>query len=106
MLRNENISYEINPLGRKLQEDELISFLGEAEALIAGTEPITKKVLDNAPNLRLIARVGVGLDSVDLLAAKEKKVLVCYTPEAPVEAVAELTIGLAQTFSGKSVSQI
>jgi D-3-phosphoglycerate dehydrogenase len=42
----------------------------------------------------LIARLGIGLDSVDLLAARSRGVQVCYTPDAPAPAVAELTVGL------------
>ena len=47
-----------------------------------------------ATNLKLISRVGIGLDSVDLLAAKERGIEVTYTPDAPAPAVAELTLGL------------
>jgi D-3-phosphoglycerate dehydrogenase len=60
--------------------------------LIAGTEPITANVLSRAPKLKLISRVGIGLDNVDLLEAQKRGILVSYTPDAP--AVAELTIGL------------
>ena len=84
----------INPLGRRLREQELADLIATTEILIAGTEPITRKVIEAAPNLRLIARVGIGLDNVDLLAAQERDVQVTYTPEAPAPAVAELTVGL------------
>ena len=89
-----NSSYLINPIGRKLAENELISLVSDVEVLIAGTEPITRKVMDAAPNLKMISRVGIGLDNVDLIAAREKGIQVSYTPEAPAPAVAELTIGL------------
>ena len=65
--------------------------------LITGTEPITKKVIDKAPNLKFISRVGIGLDSVDLIAAKVRGIKVSYTPDAPAPAVAELTMGLILT---------
>ena len=84
----------INPIGRRLQEEELAELIPETEILIAGTEPITRKVMEAAPNLRLIARVGIGLDNVDLLSAQERGIQVTYTPEAPAPAVAELTVGL------------
>jgi len=86
--------YLINPLGRKLKEDELVGMVGDVEVLIAGTEPITEKVIANAPQLKLISRVGIGLDSVDLMAAERRGIKVSYTPDAPAPAVAELTIGL------------
>ena len=84
-----------NPHGRRLTESELASLVPGVDAVIAGTEPITRTVIGAARRLRLISRVGVGLDSVDLAAAREHGVAVAYTPEAPADAVAELTIGLA-----------
>ncbi len=84
-----------NPHGRRLSESELVSLVPGVDAVIAGTEPITRPVIRAARRLRLISRVGVGLDSVDLSAARERGVAVAYTPEAPADAVAELTIGLA-----------
>jgi D-3-phosphoglycerate dehydrogenase len=62
--------------------------------LIASTEPITAEAMDAAPDLRLITRVGIGLDNVDLIAARDRNIAVSYTPDAPSPAVAELTIGL------------
>ena len=88
------INYLINPIGRKLKEDELAEMLSDFDVLIAGTEPITDKVMGRAKSLKLISRVGIGLDSVDLLAAERRGIQVSYTPDAPAPAVAELTIGL------------
>lgn len=93
-LEANGIEYRINPLGRKLKEDELAGMVSDVEVLIAGTEPITAKVMANAPRLKLISRVGIGLDSVDLMAAEQRGIKVSYTPDAPAPAVAELTIGL------------
>jgi len=87
----------INPLGRRLTESELCDMVGDAEVIIAGTEPITARVLAEAQNLRLTSRVGIGLDSVDLAAARDRGVAVSYTPEAPAPAVADLTVGLILT---------
>ena len=89
------IEYVINPIGRRLTEDELVSLVPGFDVLIAGTEPITERVMEAAQQLRLISRVGVGLDNVDLLAARARGIAVAYTPEGPADAVAELTIGLA-----------
>ncbi|WP_255324722.1 phosphoglycerate dehydrogenase [Thiorhodovibrio frisius] len=88
------IAYTFNPLGRKLKEAELAGMVADVDALIAGTEPITDRVMAAAPKLKLISRVGIGLDSVDLLAAERRGIQVSYSPEAPGPAVAELTIGL------------
>ena len=88
-----NIEYVINPIGRKLQEEELLDLIPDFDIIIAGTEPITRKVLENAKKLKMISRVGIGLDNVDLIAAKELGIKVSYTPDAPAPAVAELTVG-------------
>jgi D-3-phosphoglycerate dehydrogenase len=91
------IEYLINPLGRKLKEDELADMVTDFDVLIAGTEPITDKVMARASRLKLISRVGIGLDGVDLLSAQKRGIQVSYTPDAPAPAVAELTIGLMLT---------
>jgi D-3-phosphoglycerate dehydrogenase / 2-oxoglutarate reductase len=94
LLESAGIACRINPLGRRLTEHELADLVGDADALIAGTEPITARVMSRAPRLRLISRVGIGLDSVDLLEAQRRGIGVCYTPDAPAPAVAELAFGL------------
>ena len=94
LLENAGIEYLVNPLNKKLTEDELLEMVDDVDIIIAGTEQITSKVLDRASNLKMISRVGIGLDSVDLLAAEERGIKVCFTPDAPAPAVAELTIGL------------
>lgn len=94
LLEGANIDYVVNPIGRKLREEELAEMITDFDVLIAGTEPITARVLRRATNLKLISRVGIGLDSVDLLAAEAQKIQVSYTPDAPAPAVAELTLGL------------
>ena len=94
MLNLVGIDPVINPLNRKLKENELCEMIKDFEVLIAGTEPITERVIKNAKNLKLISRVGIGLDNVNLIKAKESNVQVTYTPDAPAPAVAELTIGL------------
>ena len=89
--------YEIvtNPHGRKLTEDEAAALLGDDVAgMIAGTEPLTRRVLSGARGLKVVSRCGIGLDSVDLAAARELGIEVTNTPDAPSAAVAELTLGL------------
>lgn len=92
-LEDAGIDYVINPIGRKLTEQELAKMIGEFDVLIAGTECISESVFQRAKNLKFISRVGIGLDSVDLTAAQERGIKVSYTPDAPAPAVAELTVG-------------
>ena len=92
------MDYEVimNPYKRKLTEDEVISLIKEHEpdGIIAGVEPLTRKVLETSDKLKVISRCGVGLDSVDMTAASDRKILVFNTPDVPVKPVAELTIGM------------
>ena len=97
LLENSGIEYLINPFNKKITEDQLTDIITDFDVIIAGTEPITEKVLNRATNLKLISRVGIGLDSVDLLAAQKRGIKVSYTPDAPSLAVAELTLGLMLT---------
>lgn len=93
-LERHGVEYVINPFGRRLKEDELARIIPGFDALIAGTEPITARVIEAADRLTLIARVGIGLDSVDICRARARGVQVAYTPDGPSPAVSELTIGL------------
>lgn len=97
MLRDNGIEYLINPTGKKLTEQKLAEMVSDFDVIIAGTEPITDFVMQKAANLKFISRVGIGLDSVDLLAAERRGIKVSYTPDAPAPAVAELTMGLMLT---------
>ena len=94
LLEKSNIDYVINPLNKKLTEGELLELITDFDAVIAGTEEITESVMIAATKLKLISRVGIGLDSVDLLAAEKLNIGVSYTPDAPAPAVADLTMGL------------
>lgn len=87
--------YEIidNPFKRKVIKDELMELLDpDVVGLIAGLELLDSEVLEKS-NLKVISRVGSGLSNVDLKAAEELGITVCYTPYGPTIAVAELTIG-------------
>lgn len=82
-----------NPYGRRLKEAEVGELVGDVDAVIAGTEPYNAETLKTNKTLKVISRVGIGLDSVDLEACKKFNISVTYTPDAPSQAVAELTVG-------------
>jgi len=94
LLREAGVDYVINPLSRRPTEPELCEMIRDVDLFIAGTEAITERVMASAPQLRIISRVGIGLDNVDLAAARRRGIVVSYTPDAPAPAVTELTIGL------------
>ncbi len=82
-----------NPVGRRWTEEETIKFLQGVDGLIAGLEPLNGKVLaSTGGKLKALARVGIGMANVDQEAAKELGIKVSSTPDAPAEAVAEMTL--------------
>jgi phosphoglycerate dehydrogenase-like enzyme len=78
----------------QLTEDELLDVVPNLVASIAGSEPYTRRVLATAPNLRVIARAGVGYDAVDLAAATDHGVAVTIAPGTNHDAVAEQTLAM------------
>ena len=70
LLLEKGIEVVKNPYKRKMTEDEIIAHLSGAEGLLAGLEPLNENVFKNAPQLKAIARIGIGMDNVDLAAAK------------------------------------
>ena len=95
MLASNNIAWVLNPYGRKLTEEEAIDLLQGCVGVAAGTEPLTARVMDGLPELKVISRCGTGMDNVDQKAARERGIAVCNTPMGPTLAVAELTLGYA-----------
>ncbi len=75
-------------------DTELMGELDGIDATIAGGEPYTARVIDANPQLRVIARAGVGYDQVDVDAATKSRVPVTITPTSNHEAVAELALSL------------
>jgi phosphoglycerate dehydrogenase-like enzyme len=89
----------------QLVESEMVEMLDGIYATLAGSEPYTRKVLNAAPGLRVIARMGVGYDAVDLAAATEHGIAVTFTPGTNHDAVAELAFALILGLSKDLVSQ-
>jgi D-3-phosphoglycerate dehydrogenase / 2-oxoglutarate reductase len=84
----------VNSFGRKPTEAETIQLLDDAVGVLAGTGPLTERMFETAPSLRVISRVGVGIDSIDVVAAEARGISLYTTPEALTDSVAELTLGL------------
>ena len=94
-----------NSFGRRLKGNEVCMMLEGIDGVIAGTEPYTKETIEKSKNLKVISRVGVGLDNIDYMACKENNVILTYTPEAPAEGVADLTVAqIINLFRGILIS--
>jgi D-3-phosphoglycerate dehydrogenase / 2-oxoglutarate reductase len=78
-----------------ISADELLKVVGEYDALIVrGRTKVNAAVLAAGTKLKVVGRAGVGVDNIDLVAAKEHKITVVNSPLATTVAVAELTMGL------------
>lgn len=77
----------------------LIEQVKDADAIIAGSEPYPRSVIEALPKLRVIARTGVGFDAIDLKACDDKGVVVATTPGVNHHAVAEHTIAMLMALS-------
>ena len=94
LLTRANIDIALNPMKSRLTESQVTELLNDdVVGMIAGLEPLNGNVLRSAKTLKVIARCGTGLDSVDLDVARELGIEVYNTPNAPARAVAEFTIG-------------
>lgn len=82
-----------NDTGRYLSEDELIQFAREANALLVGRDAVTDRVLAALPQLKIVAKYGVGLDTVDREALRRHSVELGWTAGVNRRSVAELTLG-------------
>ncbi len=67
---------------------------GQVDALMVGTERVTANLLASMPRCRIVSRVGVGLDAIDLAAATERGVWVTNVPDFPVDEVSTHAIAL------------
>ena len=82
-------------------EDELIEFIRDAYVVIFTFSIISKNVINQLTNCKMLIRYGVGLDNVDIRAASEKGIYVCNTPNYGTYAVAEHAFALLVSVNRK-----
>jgi phosphoglycerate dehydrogenase-like enzyme len=90
-LAGQGIAVRVVPPGDRRT---LLAALPEAEALWHVLEPVTAELIAAAPKLRLIQKIGVGVNTIDLGAARARGIAVCNMPGTNSRAVAEMTLGL------------
>ena len=97
--------YEIlwNESGKPLAVTELLAKLDGCDGVIAGLDDFTAEVFQNVKKLKVVARYGVGVDRVDLEAAKKAGIIVTNTPTANSDSVADLAVGLMLAVARKIV---
>ncbi|MFD2629497.1 hydroxyacid dehydrogenase [Oceanobacillus kapialis] len=75
-------------------EETLVNYAKDVDAVLARTEIYSRRVIENAKHLKIIARHGIGVDNIDVKAAVEHGVVVTNAPSANINAVAELVLTL------------
>ena len=105
LLKSNNLQIVSNNKGRKLKSNELIRELFGIDGVIAGTEEYTKIVLNELSQLKVISRLGVGLDNIDLETAKRIGIKISRTKTTPAPAVVELSLSLMLDISRKITNQ-
>lgn len=94
LLEESGHTIHLNSTGKRITAAELIREARDAAVIIAGVESYDAAVLAQLPELRCISRCGTGVDAIDLGEAKRRGIAVANTPDTPVQAVAELALGL------------
>jgi D-3-phosphoglycerate dehydrogenase len=93
-LKASGFSYKIHSSGKRITREELLSNAPDHTVIIAGVEPYDDSLLSALPQLKCIVRLGVGVDSVDLVSAQKRNITVLNTPDIPTTAVAELAMAM------------
>ena len=101
LLEKHNYKVTLNPFKRKMNSEEIKELGKDASAIIAGTEKYNKNLFNDLPHLRLISRVGIGTDSIDLEEMRKRDIELRTSDSLLSISVAELVLGLALNLSRK-----
>ncbi|NLY19218.1 MAG: phosphoglycerate dehydrogenase [Clostridiaceae bacterium] len=88
-----------NTTGKTLTEKKMIELCSDVDGLLVGIDPVTERVMRNAPKLRAISKYGAGLDNIDLDAAQKYNIKVDRAAGTNAVSVAELAVGLFFTLA-------
>ena len=94
ILNEAKISFDIKRVNPSLNELQLSKIIRKYDGIICGDDEISKKVIDEAKNLKVISKWGTGLNSIDINYAKKKGIKVYNSPKAFVESVSIYTFGI------------
>jgi phosphoglycerate dehydrogenase-like enzyme len=94
VLRSAGLEIRHVPRVGERSREEVIAFMADASAGIVSTDPFDRDVFAACPLLRVLARVGVGVDTIDLEAATDAGVAVTTTPGLITNTVADHTLAL------------
>ena len=98
-LKEHGIEVVAAPVRERLSEEELLPLVADVHGVICGDDRFTDRVLQAAPNLKVISKWGTGIDSIDLAAAERMGIRVCNTPGAFTDPVADTVLGYILSFA-------
>ena len=90
---NNDVEIDLPDIEQQLSEAELLDIINQYDGVIAGDDPFTARVLEKGTRLKTLARWGVGVDAVDVNAAKRLGILVTNTPGVFSNEVADVVMG-------------
>jgi D-3-phosphoglycerate dehydrogenase len=86
--------YEFILMEKYPEQNDLVAAVKDVDALIVRSDKVTREVIENADNLKIVIRAGAGYDNLDCEAATEKGIVCMNTPGQNSNAVAELAFGM------------
>jgi D-3-phosphoglycerate dehydrogenase len=96
-LRREGFEVDVKSSIKQAELEKVVA--GYDALVIRSRTKVTKQLMEKGGHLKVVGRVGAGVDNIDSEAAKKRGIAVLNTPEAPSDSVAELTIGLMLTIA-------
>ena len=99
MLESSGHRFRLHTTGKRITREELVRNASDATVIVAGVEPYDSATLNELSALRCISRCGVGVDAINLDAARGKGIVVANTPTIPIDAVAELALAMFLSLS-------
>ena len=94
-----NIELLVPPVNERLEEEDLLKWVGDIDGAICGDDRFTERVLQAAPRLKVISKWGTGIDSIDQDACERLGIAVRSTPNAFSEPVADTVLGYVLCFA-------
>ncbi len=93
----------LHPKQLDLTEEDVLAFPNDLYAVVCGSDRWTARAMDRIPSLKVISRIGIGYDSVDMAAATQRGIAVCNTPGVHSETVAEAVLAMMLAVSRQIV---
>lgn len=99
MFEENGVELLVPPVHERLEEEDLLRWIGEIDGVICGDDRFTERVMKAAPRLKVISKWGTGIDSIDKEAAGRLGIAVRNTPNAFSEPVADSVLGYILCFA-------